>query len=361
MRCTFQHAESRHQATVRMLASPAESPCKPICASFRTDGSFSPFRNVYRCYGALRRSNRDNQPVHRGVGFLAPLLHLPFQVERIFANQPAVVRVCVKFLTQRAFNCGSVFQCLNRTVRCGSHGDIECVEQVSMTVHRIFTVTFGAGEFRSLQSIAAPTRSTSKPARTAHEAGSAGCTEQEAHALCRRCEDQKRDHPCDRDGGVNFRRSIEARRSCVTILSRLCDLHRPLYFHVESLAGSGHEFQGRLFFSRLHYTQRQILSNLPAKPDPFTITPVVRPLKTPSVAFWRKNAKRQENTRPNQKNASESFSGRCITMHESDVRSVSCVLNTERLKTTRFLSLNGAFYTEIFVPLSIILITGFPS
>nr|QIC01010.1 Hypothetical protein pB9_00080 [Escherichia coli O25b:H4-ST131] len=38
-----------------------------------------------------------------------------------------------------------------------------------------------------------------------------------------------------------------------------------------------------------------------------------------------------------------------------------CVLNTERVKMTRFLSLNGAFYTEIFVPLSIILITGFPS
>ncbi len=47
-------------------------------------------------------------------------------------------------------------------------------------------------------------------------------------------------------------------------------------------------------------------------------------------------------------------------MHESDARSVSCVLNTERLKTTSFLPLNGAFYTEIFVPLSIILITGFP-
>ncbi|QAV68672.1 hypothetical protein ETE54_25735 [Escherichia coli] len=74
------------------------------------------------------------------------------------------------------------------------------------------------------------------------------------------------------------------------------------------------------------------------KPDPFTITPVVRPpLKRPQSLSGAKNAKRQENTRPNQKNASESFSGRCITMHESDVRSVSCVLNTERLKTTSFL------------------------
>ena len=32
---------------------------------------------------------------------------------------------------------------------------------------------------------------------------------------------RKRDHPCDRDGGVNFLRSIEARRSCVTIPSRM--------------------------------------------------------------------------------------------------------------------------------------------
>ena len=65
--------------------------------------------------------------------------------------------------------------------------------------------------------------------------------------------------------------------------------------------------------------------------------------------------------RLNQKNAPESFLDGCITMHESDPRSVLCVLNTERVKMTRFLSLNGAFYTEIFVPLSIILITGFPS
>ncbi|WP_438944469.1 hypothetical protein [Staphylococcus aureus] len=41
MRCTFRHAESRHQATVRIQASPDESPCKPICASFRTGGSFA--------------------------------------------------------------------------------------------------------------------------------------------------------------------------------------------------------------------------------------------------------------------------------------------------------------------------------
>ncbi|MDS2077079.1 hypothetical protein, partial [Escherichia coli] len=84
-------------------------------------------------------------------------------------------------------------------------------------------------------------------------------------------------------------------------------------------------------------------------------------VKRPQSLSGAKNAKRQENTRPNQKNAPESFLDGCITMHESDPRSVLCVLNTERVKMTRFLSLNGAFYTEIFVPLSIILITGFPS
>nr|ADY11105.1 hypothetical protein [Escherichia coli] len=66
MRCTFRHAESRHQATVRMLANPDESPCKTIYGSFRTDTSFAPSRNLYRRDGALRRSNRDNPPVHRG-------------------------------------------------------------------------------------------------------------------------------------------------------------------------------------------------------------------------------------------------------------------------------------------------------
>ncbi|ENZ7909935.1 TPA: hypothetical protein ACG7RE_005248, partial [Escherichia coli] len=85
------------------------------------------------------------------------------------------------------------------------------------------------------------------------------------------------------------------------------------------------------------------------------------PVKRPQSLSGAKNAKRQENTRLNQKNAPESFLDGCITMHESDPRSVLCVLNTERVKMTRFLSLNGAFYTEIFVPLSIILITGFPS
>lgn len=38
-------------------------------------------------------------------------------------------------------------------------------------------------------------------------------------------------------------------------------------------------------------------------------------------------------------------------MHESDVRSVSCVLNTERLKTKSFLPPDGRFCTEILDPI----------
>ncbi|EPI2416957.1 hypothetical protein ACS5JC_004101, partial [Escherichia coli] len=76
------------------------------------------------------------------------------------------------------------------------------------------------------------------------------------------------------------------------------------------------------------------------------------PLKRPQSLSDAKNAKRQGNTRVNIKNASESFLARCITMHESDARSVSCVLNTERLKTTSFLPLDGKFCTGILDPIS---------
>ncbi|ELX1479344.1 hypothetical protein QLC82_004573 [Escherichia coli] len=89
------------------------------------------------------------------------------------------------------------------------------------------------------------------------------------------------------------------------------------------------------------------------KADPFTITPVVRPpLKRPQSLSGAKNAKRQENTRPNQKNASESFSGRCITMHESDARSISTVPKGEQVKMTSFLPLGGKFCTGILALIS---------
>ncbi|EOB2794484.1 hypothetical protein, partial [Escherichia coli] len=59
--------------------------------------------------------------------------------------------------------------------------------------------------------------------------------------------------------------------------------------------------------------------------------------KRPQSLSGAKNAKRQGNTRLNQKNASESFLARCITMHESDARSVSSVQKGERVKTANFL------------------------
>ena len=220
-------------------------------------------------------------------------------MERIFTNQSAVVHISTKFLTQRTFNRSGVFQRLNRAVRRGSHGDIERVEQVSMTVHRIFY-----GDVRRGSVPVAPVN---------------------------RC-------PL----AINVKNQPELRMRLV-----LPDL---------DMISGAFVFQSLT----LHPTANPVDPS--RKTDPFTITShCTYPLKRPQPLSGAKNAKRQENTRPNQKNAPESFLDGCITMHESDPRSVLCVLNTERVKMTRFLSLNGAFYTEIFVPLSIILITGFPS
>ncbi|HHK6438746.1 TPA: hypothetical protein ACQW9Z_001981, partial [Streptococcus pneumoniae] len=58
------------------------------------------------------------------------------------------------------------------------------------------------------------------------------------------------------------------------------------------------------------------------------------PLKRPQSLSDAKNAKRQGNTRVNQKNASELFSGACITMHKSDSRTVSTAQKGERGKMT---------------------------
>ncbi|MCX8224413.1 hypothetical protein OLZ13_25985, partial [Escherichia coli] len=66
------------------------------------------------------------------------------------------------------------------------------------------------------------------------------------------------------------------------------------------------------------------------KTDPFTITPVVRPpLKRSQTLSDAKNAEIQGNTRKNQKNAAELFLGGCITIHESNARSVSSVQKGE--------------------------------
>ncbi|HGT5240940.1 TPA: hypothetical protein ACM35V_004615, partial [Escherichia coli] len=75
-------------------------------------------------------------------------------------------------------------------------------------------------------------------------------------------------------------------------------------------------------------------------------------LKRSQTRSDAKNTKRQENTRPNQKNASESFSGVCITIHESDARSVSTVPNGEQVKMTSFLPPDGRFCTGILDPIS---------
>lgn len=135
---------------------------------------------------------------------------------------------------------------------------------------------------------------------------------------------------------------------------------RPLYFML-NLAGSGHDFRGVCFSVAYTTPNGKSCRTFPKTRSIYHNSRCTPPLKRPQSLSGAKNAKRQENTRLNQKNAPESFLDGCITMHESDPRSVLCVLNTERVKMTRFLSLNGAFYTEIFVPLSIILITGFPS
>ena len=53
----------------------------------------------------------------------------------------------------------------------------------------------------------------------------------------------------------------------------------------------------------------------------------------------------------NQKNASESFLGACITMHESDARSISTVPKGEQVKMTSFLPPDGSFCTGILDPI----------
>ena len=122
---------------------------------------------------------------------------------------------------------------------------------------------------------------------------------------------------------------------------------RPLYFML-NLAGSGHDFRGVCFSVAYTTPNGKSCRTFPKTRSIYHNSRCTYPLKRPQSLSGAKNAKRQENTRPNQKNASESFSGRCITMHESDVRSVSCVLNTERLKTTSFLPPDGRFCPEIF-------------
>ncbi len=117
---------------------------------------------------------------------------------------------------------------------------------------------------------------------------------------------------------------------------------RPLYFML-NLAGSGHDFRGVCFSVAYTTPNGKSCRTFPKTRSIYHNSRCTYPIKRPQSLSDAKNAKRQGNTRLNQKNASESLSGRCITMHESDARSVSCVLNTERVKMTSFLPLNGWF------------------
>ena len=126
---------------------------------------------------------------------------------------------------------------------------------------------------------------------------------------------------------------------------------RPLYFML-NLAGSGHDFRGVCFSVAYTTPNGKSCRTFPKTRSIYHNSRCTPPLKRPQSLSDAKNAKRQGNTRVNIKNASESFLARCITMHESDARSVSCVLNTERLKTTSFLPLDGKFCTGILDPIS---------
>ena len=126
---------------------------------------------------------------------------------------------------------------------------------------------------------------------------------------------------------------------------------RPLYFML-NLGGSGHDFRGVCFSVAYTTPNGKSCRTFPKNRSIYHNSRCTYPLKRPQSLSDAKNAKRQGNTRVNIKNTSESFLARCITMHESDARSVSCVLNTERLKTTSFLPLDGKFCTGILDPIS---------
>ncbi len=111
---------------------------------------------------------------------------------------------------------------------------------------------------------------------------------------------------------------------------------RPLYFML-NLAGSGHDFRGVCFSVAYTTPNGKSCRSFPQTRSIYHNSCCAHPLKRSQTRSDAKNTKRQENTRPNQKNASESFSGVCITIHESDARSVSTVQKRERVKTANFL------------------------
>ena len=120
--------------------------------------------------------------------------------------------------------------------------------------------------------------------------------------------------------------------------------------HEAGSAGSGHDFRGVCFSVAYTTPNGKSCRSFPKNRSIYHNSRCTYPLKRPQPLSGAKNAKRQENTKPNQKNAPESFLEGCITMHESDVRSVSCVLNTERLKTTSFLPWCVALWRGFLFP-----------
>ena len=122
---------------------------------------------------------------------------------------------------------------------------------------------------------------------------------------------------------------------------------RPLYFML-NLAGSGHDFRGVCFSVAYTTPNGKSCRTFPKTRSIYHNSRCTYPLKRPQSLSDAKNTKRQGNTRVNIKNASESFLARCITMHESDARSISTVPKGEQVKMTSFLALGGKFCTGIF-------------
>ena len=122
---------------------------------------------------------------------------------------------------------------------------------------------------------------------------------------------------------------------------------RPLYFML-NLAGSGHDFRGVCFSVAYTTPNDKTCRVFPQTRSIYHNSRCTPPLKRPQSLSGAKNAKRQGNNRPDQKNAPELFSGGCITMHESDSCPVSLVLNSEQVKTANFLIQKKVNWCEIF-------------
>ncbi len=121
---------------------------------------------------------------------------------------------------------------------------------------------------------------------------------------------------------------------------------RPLYFML-NLAGSGHDFRGVCFSVAYTTPNGKSCRSFPQNRSIYHNSRCTYPLKRPQSLSGAKNAKRQGNTRPNQKNASESLSGRCITMHESDSQTVSTVQKGERVKKVTFVITTSRFMDKV--------------